>query len=501
MSDYTDFYLSWEGCGAFGNTPNIRPIVPPTPVVVFSPLDLSACYIWFNCDDLNTITTDGEGVVTNVVNQGLAASSAIQATGEVGVVTDVNNLNSLNFPSGTGLQVTLTLPYTRRTQFVVFKSTTDMSGAPYPYLTFMAGGLSSMNTGVNWDSGTTQFQYAMCQNGINCPILGQDPTNPYSIPTIVMFLSDDVDVGNNVLYVNGGGNLNTSTDAGNAFTQTEDTYIINNPGPPGQGQGQVLCEVIEYGRALNSLEISQVLNYLSAKWDIALSPSPPPPISIPVPIAEYDFNNYEDGDPTIPESQGGDPAAINEYALNSFTSDMTNSYLSIYAPDNYPNQTGGVTAPSLSNITAIELWVRYVPPESYYNQYFVDARTGATNAFWLTSNAGVTDTFGSFFADANVYLNTSVQVVDISNGTPSIQDIANNGWFQVFIVPTSTITDDISFFMRYTGEQGMPLDVADIALYDQAITSTDVLNIYNNKCTRYGLSPIPAPIGGGLLGL
>ena len=277
MSEITDFYLSWQGCSAFGNTPNIPPAKPITPVVVFSPLDLSDCYIWFNCDDLNTITTDEFGVVTSVTNQGLASSAANQDTGEVKVVTEVNNLNSLDFPRGTSLSIVLTLPYTRRTQFVVFKSTTDMSGATYPYLTFMSGGSSAMQTGVSYGNETGLTQYAMCQNGQNCPVYGYDVTNPYLLPTLVTFLSDDVDISNNLLYVNGGSNINESTDIGNLFVTTEDTYIINNPGPPGEGQGQVLCEIIEYGRALSAFEITQVQNYLSAKWNISL-PIPVPPV-------------------------------------------------------------------------------------------------------------------------------------------------------------------------------------------------------------------------------
>lgn len=273
MSETTDFYMSWLGPPAFGIRSTAPPAIQPQPVI-FTPLDISDCYIWFNGDDLGSITIDNVGVIQAVANLGQASGSAIYSVGDVTSIVDVNNLNCMNFPSGSMLEFTATLPYQSRTQFVVFKNTTDMSGATYPYLTFMSGGASSMQTGIQKTSATWTF--SMCQNGINCPLIGDYADNILNVPHFVMYISSATDLSSNVLSIDGGININTGTDLGNLFTTTEDTYIINNPGPPGDGQGQVICEIIEYGRVITSQEIEDVTKYLSAKWDIGAKPAPPP---------------------------------------------------------------------------------------------------------------------------------------------------------------------------------------------------------------------------------
>ena len=219
------------------------------------------------------------------------------------------------------------------------------------------------------------------------------------------------------------------------------------------------------------------------------SPNPnPEPIIFPDPIARYDFNKYTAFDSTIAnEIVGGSPATINEPYSNTFnTTDASNNYLEIYAPNIYPSPTGGITTPVLSNVAAIVCWVLYSPAGGY-GQYFLDARTGASNAFWITSSGG--DTIGEFFANGKVYFNTIGQTIDQVNGTPSLQT-ALSGWTQVVILPETTITDDISLFMRFSGEQGMPVGVGEIAFYDAVPSDQDIKDIFNDNCRRYGLSPV-----------
>lgn len=270
MSGYTDFYVSWLGNNSFGNTPSRTAPAPAPAPVVFTPLDISDCYLWFNCDDTTTMALSNVTVLS-FSNLGLASAIASNTVGEVTVVQDVNNLNVLNFASGTQLEYSATLPYLDRTQFVVFKSLSDMSNATYPYLTFTSGGYSAMQTGVNWDSNSGLFQYSMCQNGLNCPVLGTTSNNPLSNATMVTYVSESVGYSNNALYINDGSNINVSTDIGNLYNTSNDTYTLNNAGPPGEGQSQNLCELIEYGRVLTSNEILTVQEYLNSKWGLGLN--------------------------------------------------------------------------------------------------------------------------------------------------------------------------------------------------------------------------------------
>lgn len=215
--------------------------------------------------------------------------------------------------------------------------------------------------------------------------------------------------------------------------------------------------------------------------------SPVIPVT-PIPIAEYDFNNYMATSPTLIDSKGGADATILQEILNTFdTSTVGNYFLTIYAPDIYPLSTGGVQLPSFSNIKAIEMWVNYASWDGY-GQYVLDSRFGSTAGYWITRG----DTIGTDLNAGKFYNNTIGTVIDSTAGTPIIADaIAGKGWSQLFIIPPTTIADDISLFVRFSGDQGMPISVASISLYDTVPTVADVKSIFNSQCSRYGLSPIP----------
>jgi hypothetical protein len=220
------------------------------------------------------------------------------------------------------------------------------------------------------------------------------------------------------------------------------------------------------------------------------APAPPAPVVAPIPIASFDFNKYVAGDSTlVNDISGGSSATINEPLANTYVSDLSNSYLSIYAPDNYPSQTGGITLPNLSNITAIELWLRY-PSLGYYGQYFLDARTGSGDSYYIVSDSGV-DISGAWLGGTG-YLNTLSTTIDNTgpNVATTLANDLSGGWCQLIILPSTSISDDVACFMRYTGEQGMPVDIAEILVYDASITSEMVVLMYNARCERYGLSPI-----------
>ena len=212
---------------------------------------------------------------------------------------------------------------------------------------------------------------------------------------------------------------------------------------------------------------------------------------VPEPIAEYDFNNYIATSPTLVDNKGGADATILLEMANSFdATNPTNKFLTIYSPPpiDPADPTGGIVLPSLSGVKAIEMWVNYASWDGY-GQYVLDARTGSPVGYWITKG----DTIGTDWDNGKFYNNTLGTAINSTAGTPIIADaIAGLGWRQLFfLTPTSTsIADDIALFCRYTGNQGMPISVAYIGIYDVEPTSTDVISIFNSKCSRYGLSPV-----------
>lgn len=215
-----------------------------------------------------------------------------------------------------------------------------------------------------------------------------------------------------------------------------------------------------------------------------------PPPSVPSPIANYDFNFYTASDPTIANqivgSSIGD-ATIHEQFSNTFVDvDPTNKYLTIYAP-NGADPTGGMTTPSIASVYSAEMWVR-MDVNDPYGMYFVDFRTGLAGGFIIGAGGGGDGAVGSDWVGQKMYYNTIGEA--ITAVTNPVTTLYNNGWFQVVLVSSTPFTDDMSFFCRFTAQQGMPLSVADVYVYDVELTSADVIALYNAKCSRYGLLPI-----------
>lgn len=241
--------------------------------------------------------------------------------------------------------------------------------------------------------------------------------------------------------------------------------------------------------SFNSADIGEIAYATAFAPSVSPAPAPAPPLVLPNPIARYDFNKYTAFSSTIPDDvPGGSDATINMYLYNSFdTTDPSNNFLSLYFDPN--GQSGGVLTPLLSNVTAVEIWLQY-PVAEGWGQYFIDFRTGASSGYWITSTAG-SDNIGTDFNDAKIWFNTVGQVASTSSGTPCIANtIASNGWQQIVVYPSASFSDDLAFFMRYTGEQGMPVYVADILVYNAPFNDDVVKGLYNAKCSRYGLSPV-----------
>jgi len=265
MSETTDFYLSWLGPPAFGTTSS--PPTPANPFTVFTPLDISGCSIWFNCDDQETIVQDVVGNLSTIRNLGAVSGEAATTLGSVTVVQDINNLNCLAFASTSLLSFTATLPYTSRTTFLVYKVTSDLSAntfVGYPYVDFFAGELNYELISIGYNVSNSNYEYIQGINGIDTTLLGTTSENPYNVPQFLTLLTDFATPANNLLKINNGSNLNIATPS-NVFSTSSALYTFNTSNGLAT---HTLGEMIEYDRTLDANELFLVDNYLQAKWFI-----------------------------------------------------------------------------------------------------------------------------------------------------------------------------------------------------------------------------------------
>lgn len=211
--------------------------------------------------------------------------------------------------------------------------------------------------------------------------------------------------------------------------------------------------------------------------------------------ATYDLSNYNVSSPfTIPNTAPGSilgSAFVNLGTFNTYVA-ASPTYLQIFAPNNFPNQTGGIHLPSIANVRSIETWVR-LPSLEGYGQVFLDFRVGLPNGFMIASSGGTAN--GSGVLGATLYINGTASTI---TSDTNIGRLITGQWTHVVITFPSSFTDDLTFFMRYNDPnptfafvQGMPLQVGEISVYTTPLTEPDVRALYNSKSTRYGLLPGP----------
>jgi hypothetical protein len=330
--------------------------------------------------------------------------------------------------------------------------------------------------------------------------------NPTNLPLLMTGVANGIANGNIGRY--NGATLAT-TPLNNATTFVNLTGVTIDLIGANDARNFDTAEILLYGRVLTASEYEQVEGYLAWKWGLVgnLPITHPfrfiPPIfSLPVPptpISSFDFNNYTASSSTLANSiAGGGAMTVYLPANNTFvTSSPGNFHLTIFAPNNFPSSTGGLSVATVTNARTIEMWVRYdgVAGNLGYGQYFLDARNGLTNGYWITSANSTADNIGGGNADFNngiFYNNGTPTTINAVAGTPLVGPVLiNTGWRQIVIVLPNSFTDDIAFFIRFSLDiQGMPISVAQISIYNEALSQAQVRSLFNSKRTRYGLSPI-----------
>ena len=245
--------------------------INPSSISTFQPTDISGLAIWFDAANNMTIETDPSGQLISWSNLGYTGGAAVSSIGYANVQIGIGIKDNVYFSSGTELLWDVALPYLDRTQFVVFEATSDLSGAEYPYMNFIQSYTNSaLQTGYDYVSSLSSFNYSMAQQGQNFPVYGSvGMDNPLNSPKLVIFQNNSTDISANALYVSPySANLNTGSNLGNLFLSSLESYYLGNYGQGLIGQEMRLAELLEYDSVLSPSNLSSVITYLSDKWSL-----------------------------------------------------------------------------------------------------------------------------------------------------------------------------------------------------------------------------------------
>ena len=236
------------------------------PVPVFSPTDIAGLQIWMDANNTSTITTSGSNILT-WSNLGAVSNVFSNDSNSAAYIQDSNGMNVVAMPSATSLTTYAQLPYYTRTSFAVFETVSNLSTLTYPYQNIWACETSGgLQLGVSYDSNTARSYMQMCQQGLNCPVVGEIilPIGGYNL---AIWGTDSNTTASTIAYFNGGSNINTGTDLGNLFNTAPISFGMGSP--VNDSPAYRVGEIIEYDSLLTTSNISTVANYLVTKWAIS----------------------------------------------------------------------------------------------------------------------------------------------------------------------------------------------------------------------------------------
>ena len=270
MSEITDFYLSWDGCGAFGaNGRVLRENEPP----IFQPTDISGCAMWFDATDNLSVDANEFGEVLSWSNKGTIGGQ-FDISGSAAVLygtTFVNGLNTVSFTSNAFMEGSFQLNFQARTLFVVTKETSVAQGQPSPWLTSDTSG--GMETFSQHDVTTTY--YIGKHNVVFPELAAESPTDYNGYPALFTFVNS-VDLSDNYVGVNRQAISITYNTIASGYNTSNIKYFLGDYlNGSSVGVSQDICELILYNTALSVADRDQVEGYLARRWGIQEPPPPP----------------------------------------------------------------------------------------------------------------------------------------------------------------------------------------------------------------------------------
>ena len=246
-----------------------------------NPLTLDGCVFLFDASDTTTISTKG-GFVFSWRNKGTAGGNATRGAGFAVTDTDqINGLNTITFGPNVSLNFVSALGGSGIvTFFCVTKITTDLTYIAQNLNFIKSSDTNGYGQAVKYDSGFPGnfllYSYQGDSGVINCSQAFASGTNiRYAtyLYTQRSGLFDAATIGQpyttttpntNRSLINGALGSLDSDITGN-YTTTSAFYTISGANDQ---NGQNMGELIVFNRALTDSEITQVNDYLIAKWGI-----------------------------------------------------------------------------------------------------------------------------------------------------------------------------------------------------------------------------------------
>ena len=129
---------------------------------------------------------------------------------------------------------------------------------------------------------------------------------------------------------------------------------------------------------------------------------------------------------------------------------------------------------SVSNIRTVSTWY-FIHSNPALNSYLYDARNGFADGYVWQGQVGPTWTQSSLNGASRVTSNTT----DIFNTLST--------WRNVTLYNSAAGTDDITFFARFSNNEGMDASFGVILIYNKVLTDLENLQNFNFFRSRFGI--------------
>jgi len=239
----------------------------------FSPNKISGLKLWLDASDLGTITESG-GAVSLWVDKSRNGSDAVQLTGLLQPVTGTRTINGLNVIDFDGIDDLMVLDSQpligTEARTIILVGFADNGLGQNNFISLSDDGTGSggqyritAEMGVRIDGANRLFPAFSVEAGIAAIITATNEVNS----------NIQLNVSNFQFYKNGvllsGGTSTGQTTLVN--TNTGNAAVGDDAGGTSNGLDGVIGELIIYNKVLSTSERSQVEQYLSNKWSVALA--------------------------------------------------------------------------------------------------------------------------------------------------------------------------------------------------------------------------------------